>query len=59
MELSNRETIARLGAVEVLTLPQIDLADPDGWPELKLRLRSDPGNLPARPEHTLPTGSRA
>jgi len=36
MELSNLETIARLGAVEVLTLPQIDLSDPDGWPELKL-----------------------
>ena len=36
MELSNLETIARLGAVEVLTLPQIDLSDPAGWPELKL-----------------------
>ena len=36
MELSNRATIARLGAVEVLTLSEIDLAEPAGWPELDL-----------------------
>lgn len=36
MELSNRATIAELGDVEVLTLPEIDLADPDGWPGLGL-----------------------
>ncbi len=32
MEESNRETIARLSGVEVLTLPRIDLAEPGGWP---------------------------
>ena len=34
MELSNRETIARLGGVEVLTLPELDLGDPGSWPAL-------------------------
>lgn len=37
IEESNRETIAALGEVEVLTLPRIDLSDPDGWPALPLR----------------------
>jgi dethiobiotin synthetase len=32
IELSNRETIAVFGAVDVATLPWIDAADPDGWP---------------------------
>jgi dethiobiotin synthetase len=36
LERSNRETIARLGSVEVLTLPGIDLAEPGGWPSLGL-----------------------
>ncbi|HVD86814.1 MAG TPA: dethiobiotin synthase [Solirubrobacterales bacterium] len=36
IELSNRETIAALGAVEVLTLPQLDLAHPATWPSLHL-----------------------
>jgi dethiobiotin synthetase len=29
---SNRETIAAIGAVEIATLPWIDVADPDSWP---------------------------
>jgi dethiobiotin synthetase len=32
IELSNRETIAALGGVDVATLPWVDPADPDGWP---------------------------
>lgn len=36
LELSNRETISRLGRVEVLTLPRIDLAEPSSWPPLAL-----------------------
>lgn len=36
LERSNRETIERLGAVGVLTLPALDLADPTGWPRLEL-----------------------
>ena len=36
IESSNRETIAALGAAPVLTLPQIDLADPSSWPALHL-----------------------
>jgi dethiobiotin synthetase len=36
IERDNRETIAALGEAEVLTLPQLDLADPDGWPALRL-----------------------
>jgi dethiobiotin synthetase len=35
IERSNRETIAALGAVEVLTLPQLDLAAPGTWPRLR------------------------
>jgi dethiobiotin synthetase len=36
VETSNRETIADLASVEVLTLPQLDLARPDSWPDLRL-----------------------
>ncbi len=36
MELSNRETIASLGRVEVEVLPELEMADPAGWPELAL-----------------------
>lgn len=36
VESSNREAIERLAAVEVRTLPEIDLANPDGWPSLNL-----------------------
>ncbi len=32
IERSNLETIAELGRVKVETLPQLDLADPGGWP---------------------------
>lgn len=32
VEVSNRETIAAFGAVDVATLPWIDPADPDAWP---------------------------
>jgi dethiobiotin synthetase len=36
IERSNRETIAALGEVEVLTLPPLDLSDPKSWPRLSL-----------------------
>jgi dethiobiotin synthetase len=36
IERSNRETIAELGDVEVLTLPQLDLTDPASWPQLRV-----------------------
>lgn len=36
LERSNRQTVGRLGVVEVLTLPVIDLDDPEGWPRLGL-----------------------
>jgi dethiobiotin synthetase len=36
IETSNKETIAALGSVPVLTLPQLDLADPAGWPMLRI-----------------------
>jgi len=36
MELSNRDTVALLGGVDVEVLPEIDLADPEGWPPLDL-----------------------
>jgi len=32
IEISNRETIAAFGAIDVATLPWIDPADPDSWP---------------------------
>ncbi|HUC07567.1 MAG TPA: dethiobiotin synthase [Solirubrobacterales bacterium] len=36
IERSNRETIESLGAVRVLTLPPLDLAAPESWPNLEL-----------------------
>jgi len=36
IERSNRETIAALGEVTVLALPEIDLSDPGTWPELRI-----------------------
>jgi dethiobiotin synthetase len=36
IERSNRETIAGLSGTPVLTLPQIDLSDPDSWPTLRI-----------------------
>jgi dethiobiotin synthetase len=36
IESSNLETIERLGEVTMLTLPQLDLADPDTWPVLNI-----------------------
>lgn len=36
IERSNRETIAALAGVEVRTLPHLDLADPAGWPALRI-----------------------
>jgi len=36
IERDNRETIAALGGVSVLTLPQLDLADPSAWPQLQI-----------------------
>lgn len=36
MEESNRETIARLGGVQVLTLARVDLAEPASWQALDL-----------------------
>jgi dethiobiotin synthetase len=39
IERSNREAIAALSGAEVLTLPPIDLANPESWPELELLRR--------------------
>jgi dethiobiotin synthetase len=36
IEASNRETIAELGDVPVLTLPPLDLAAPETWPTLSV-----------------------
>ena len=36
MAESNRETVARLGGVDVETLPPLDLAEPHSWPALTL-----------------------
>lgn len=36
VERSNRETIAALAGVPVLTLPRLDLADPQSWPPLRI-----------------------
>jgi dethiobiotin synthetase len=36
IEASNRETIALLGRVEVLTLPRLDLAEPASWPLIRV-----------------------
>ena len=35
IERSNQETISTLAEVRVLTLPQLDLADPESWPPLR------------------------
>jgi dethiobiotin synthetase len=40
METSNLETIERLGAVAVETLPRIDLSDPTSWPALRVGVGS-------------------
>jgi dethiobiotin synthetase len=34
LELDNRETISRLGSVDVQVLPRLDLSRPEGWPAL-------------------------
>lgn len=36
IESDNRETIAAMSNVQVLTLPQLDLTRPDTWPELRI-----------------------
>jgi dethiobiotin synthetase len=36
IERSNRETIASLAGLQVLTLPQLDLAAPQSWPPLRI-----------------------
>ncbi|HEX6152393.1 MAG TPA: dethiobiotin synthase [Solirubrobacterales bacterium] len=36
IERSNRETIASIAELPVLTLPQLDLADPESWPLLRV-----------------------
>lgn len=36
IESDNRETIAAMSGVPVLTLPKLDLTHPDSWPELPL-----------------------
>ncbi len=36
IETSNRKTIAELGRVEALTLPQLDLAEPASWPPIRV-----------------------
>jgi dethiobiotin synthetase len=36
IEADNRETIAALSGIEVLTLPRLDLAAPSTWPELHI-----------------------
>ncbi|HEX2265657.1 MAG TPA: dethiobiotin synthase [Solirubrobacterales bacterium] len=36
IEHDNRETIGSLAEVKVLTLPRIDLATPDAWPQLRV-----------------------
>jgi dethiobiotin synthetase len=39
VERDNRETIAALGRVEILTLPRLDLTDMGTWPDLTLPAR--------------------
>jgi dethiobiotin synthetase len=41
VELSNRETVERLGAVAVNTLPRLDLSSPGSWPGLPLPNREN------------------
>ncbi|HEU5104564.1 MAG TPA: dethiobiotin synthase [Solirubrobacterales bacterium] len=36
IERDNRETIASLSGLQVLTLPRLDLVDPSGWPRLRI-----------------------
>ncbi len=36
IEQSNLKTIATLGNVPVRTMPQLDLSDPDTWPQLRI-----------------------
>jgi dethiobiotin synthetase len=36
IEVSNRETLAELGKVEISVLPEVDVADPASWPPLSL-----------------------
>jgi dethiobiotin synthetase len=36
IERDNRKTIAALAGVEVLILPQVDLGDPESWPQLRV-----------------------
>ena len=36
IESDNRETIAAMSGVEVLTLPKLDLSRPESWPELRV-----------------------
>lgn len=36
IEQSNLKTIATLGYVPVRTMPQLDLSDPDTWPQLRI-----------------------
>jgi dethiobiotin synthetase len=40
IELDNRDTIAALSGVAVLTLPPLDLTDPSTWPELRVPSQS-------------------
>jgi dethiobiotin synthetase len=40
LEISNRQTIERLGFVTVETLPRIDLSAPRSWPPLRMRVDS-------------------
>jgi dethiobiotin synthetase len=44
VELSNRETIARLGGVAVETLPPLDVSCPASWPDLDLTVLARPGS---------------
>jgi len=41
LELSNRETIERLGGVKVSVIPPLDLRSPASWPVLPLPDRED------------------
>ena len=36
VERSNREAIERLGSLPVVTLPSLDMVDPESWPDLAL-----------------------
>ncbi|MBS1890671.1 MAG: dethiobiotin synthase [Actinobacteria bacterium] len=36
IEVDNRETIAAMSGVEVLTFPRVDLSRPETWPELRI-----------------------